>query len=358
MDFTLPEELEMVRDTVRDFVQNELVPIERDVLVREKGGMRGAEIPRDKREHLKKLAVDQGLWAMSVPEALGGGGLNALGMCLVAEELGKSFVDFDFGDIPPILFGGDPAQREKFLKPLISGEKECSIALCEPGTNECNLEATLEADEWLLDGHKSAKEADLFLVFARTETGLSCFVVELDRDGVAYRDGELALDGVRVPPANVLGGIGGARTLLADHMNGRRVRAAARQVGISARLLEMSAQYARDWKSLGQTLAVRPAVRRYLAEMATEVDAARDLVYHAAWEIDEGKPADTTVLRAGLFASETLQRAIDRTIQVYGGPAFASDLPILRTYLAGGAGKRAEKILEVQRFQVANGLTE
>src|SRR5512140_3366596 len=122
MDFNLSEELVMVRDMARDFVTNELLPIERDVLVREKGGSRGAPIPADKREHLKKLAVEQGLWAMTAPEALGGGGLSTLGACLVAEELGKTFVDFDFGEIPPILFQANPEQQAKYLAPAIAGE--------------------------------------------------------------------------------------------------------------------------------------------------------------------------------------------------------------------------------------------
>src|SRR5512144_2876600 len=119
MDFNLSEELTMVRDMARDFVTNELLPIEREVLVREKGGTRGAPVPAEKREHLKKLAVEQGLWAMTAPEALGGGGLSTLGACLVAEELGKTFVDFDFGDVPPLLFEANAEQQQAYLRPAV-----------------------------------------------------------------------------------------------------------------------------------------------------------------------------------------------------------------------------------------------
>jgi acyl-CoA dehydrogenase len=118
----------------------------------------------------------------------------------------------------------------------------------------------------------------------------------------------------------------------------------------------MSAQYARDWKALGQSLAVRPAIQRYLAEMAVEIDAARWLVYHAAWEVDEGREVEEDARRANLFASEMAQRAIDRTIQIYGGPGHAADLPMPRIY--GADGKSAEQVLELQRFQVAGGLTD
>src|SRR5512138_3851866 len=135
MDFSLSEELTMIRDMARDYVTNELLPLEREVLVREKGGTRGAPIPAEKRARLKNMAVEQGLWAMSAPESLGGGGLSTLGMCLVAEELGKTFVDFDFGDIPPLLFDASPEQREKYLAPAIAGERECALALAEPGAS-------------------------------------------------------------------------------------------------------------------------------------------------------------------------------------------------------------------------------
>lgn len=346
----------MVRDTVREFVQNELLPIERDVLVREKGGLRGAPIPREKRTRLKKLAVEQGLWAMTVPEALGGGGLNALGACLVAEELGKSFVDFDFGDLPPMIFEANAEQREKYLNLLIAGEKECALALREPDADKFQLPALPEGDDWRLNGIKLAPDADLFLVYARSDGGATCFIVERDWDGVSYRDGKLFLEDVRVPGANVLGQVGGALTLGEKYLNTRRVCAAARQLGICGRLLAMSSEYARDWKALGQPLAVRPAVRRYLAEMAVELDGARWLIYHVAWEIDEGKPANEGALRASVSASGVLQRAVDRTIQVYGGPAHLEDLPILRMYGADGYAKTAEKILERQYLQVANSL--
>jgi alkylation response protein AidB-like acyl-CoA dehydrogenase len=125
------------------------------------------------------------------------------------------------------------------------------------------------------------------------------------------------------------------------------MRAAARKIGVASRLLEMSAQYARDWKALGQSLAVRPAVQRWLAEIAIEIDAARWLVYHAATELDAGKPSKEHAIRAHLFASEIAQRASDRTVEIYGGPA--PTMPRLN---------RDEKIFELERFQIANSLME
>jgi acyl-CoA dehydrogenase len=357
MDFTLPGELTMVRDTVHEFVQNELMPIERQVLVREKGGFWAAPLPCDKYEHLKKLAVEQGLWAMSVPEALGGGGLNTLGDCLVAEELAKSFVDFDFGDIPPILFEASPEQQRKYLQPLIAGEHQCAMAVREPGRDGIELRATPDHDDWRLDGRKLVREADLFLVFARTDQGMSCFIVEREREGVSTSDDELTLRDVLVPTSNLLGQPGRVLALEGKHLNARRVRAAARQLGIAARLLDLSSQYAKDWKALGQPLSVRPAVQRHIADMAVELDAARWLVYHAAWEIDEGRPAGADSLRASVFTAEMMHRSIDRTVQIYGGPELAPDLPILRVYSAQGESKLADRILELQRFQLANDLS-
>jgi len=362
MDFTLGEELTMVRDMAREFVTNELLPIEREALVRDAqaGGTRGAPIPAEKRARLKKMAIDQGLWAMTAPEALGGGGLSTLGACLVAEELGKTFVDFDFGDVPPVLFDANMEQQEKYLAPVISGEKECALALREPDENEITTRAMPEAcpepsrkgDTWVLNGAKVAGHADIHLVFADTDAGTTCFIVE----GLVTQDGKLVLNNVRVPASDVLGEVGGAFVLGKKYRDARMTRAAARKVGIAARLLEMSSQYARDWRALGQPLAVRPAVQRYLAEMATDIDAARWLVYHAACEIDEGKDVREGTVRASLFASEMAQRAIDRTIEIYGGPAHAADLPMLRIYRERLDAETTEKILQVQVAQIANRL--
>ena len=349
MDFTLPEELVMVRDTVREFVQNELLPIERDVLVREKGGSRGAPIPREKQARLKKLAVEQGLWAMTAPESLGGGGLNTLGTCLVAEELGKTFVEFSFGHIPPLLYEANEEQKARYLSGLISGERECALALVEPAAANATANATalatravLDGKLWQLNGEKLAGEADLYLVIAQTEQGPACFIVESEWDGVHWRSGHLTLENVRVPASNILGEAGNAWKLGTAYQAASQVRAAARKLGIAARLLEMATQYARDYKLLGQPLAVRPAVQRYLADIATELDAGRWLVYHAACEIDAGHAAREVGLSASLFASEMVERAMDRTIEVYGGPLQAADLGVPRIYRSDGERRAAQ----------------
>jgi alkylation response protein AidB-like acyl-CoA dehydrogenase len=135
-----------------------------------------------------------------------------------------------------------------------------------------------------------------------------------------------------LPASNILGEIGKAFALGKKYQNARLVRAAARKVGIVSRLLEHSSMYARDWKSLGQPLSVRPSVQRDLADVAIEIDAARWMVYHAACKIDEGKDARESAPRAYLFASEMVQRTIDRTIEIYGGPTYATDLPLVRIY--------------------------
>ena len=214
MDFALSEELQMIRDMARDFVTNELLPIESQVLVLDgQPGKRGAPIPREKYDALKKKAVDQGLWAMTAPEALGGGGLSTLGACLVAEELGKTFVDFDFGDVPPILFEANAEQIEKYLKPAIAGEKEIALALREPKGDEITTSASRDGDAWILNGTKFAKEADIHLVFARADIGATCFIVE----NLVTQDRNLILKDARVPASNVFGEIGKAFALGEKH---------------------------------------------------------------------------------------------------------------------------------------------
>lgn len=351
MDFTLSEEQQMIRDMARDFVTNELLPIESQTLVLDgQPGKRGAPIPREKYDALKKKAIDQGLWAMTAPEALGGGGLSTLGACLVAEELGKSFVDFDFGDIPPILFDANAEQIEKYLKPAIAGETQVALALREPNGDEIETRATLDGEAWNLNGTKIVDDANIYLVFAKTEQGATCFIV----DDMKSQVGKLVLHDARVPASNILGEIGKAFALGKKYQNARLVRAAARKVGIAARLLEHSSMYARDWKSLGQPLSVRPAVQRNLADMAIEIDATRWLVYQAACEIDEGKDSHESAPRADLYASEMCQRAIDRTIEIYGGPAHAADLPLLQIHRKDR--ETNAQILDIHRTRIAHEL--
>ena len=351
MDFTLSEELQMIRDMARDFVTNELLPIESQTLVLDgQPGKRGASIPREKYDALKKKAIDQGLWAMSAPETLGGGGLSTLGACLVAEELGKTFVAFDFGDIPPILFDANVEQIENYLKPAIAGTTQVALAVREPNGDEIETRATLDGNAWILNGTKLVDEANLYLVFAKTNEGATCFIV----DDMQAQGDKLILRDARVSVSNILGEIGKAFVLGKKYQNARLVRAAARKVGIASRLLEHSTMYARDWKSLGQPLSVRPAVQRDLADMAIEIDAARWMVYHAACEEDEGKDARESAPRAYLFASEMVDHAIDRTVEIYGGPAHSADLPMMRIYRADK--KSNERVAQLQRVQLANEL--
>jgi acyl-CoA dehydrogenase len=278
--------------------------------------------------------------------------LSTLGACLVAEELGKTFVAFDFGDIPPILFNANAEQIEKYLKPAIAGEKQVALALRESDGDDIATRAILDGDAWVLNGAKLVEEANVYLVFARTDAGATCFII----DNAKPQDGKLILRDVRAPASNILGEIGKAFALGKKYRNARWLRAAARKVGIASRLLETSSTYARDWKALGQSLSVRPAVQRDLTDMAIEIDAARWLVYQAACEIDEGKDARESAPRAYLFASEMVERAIDRTIAIYGGPAHASDLPMVRIYRAGK--KSHDPILEFHRTLITHELIE
>lgn len=325
MKYTLSEEMTMVRDTVRDFVTNELVPLERELVTVDAGPLerRGAPISAENQTRLKRLAIDQGLWAMTTPEAMGGGGLSALGASLVAEELGKTWVEFDFGDVPAPLFDASPEQKANYLAPMIAGEKECAVAWREPKAGQIQTRAVRENGQWRLDGTKLSKPADAHLVFARCEQGLSCFIVS----GLPVLDGRLTLKDVGVPSSGVLGEIGKAAELGAAYRPAEIVRAAARCVGVGSRLLEMGRQYARDWKVFGQPLAVRPAVQTGLAEMCAELEAARGMIYRAAEDIDNGVGDSTDAVKAHYFAAGMAQRALDRTVSIYGGPSNDCESP-------------------------------
>lgn len=378
MDFTIPEELKMVQTLVRDFVKEQLLPLEREVLGRE-SDLAGAmqRLTPETEEKLVKMVKDMGLWGVGIPEELGGVGLGTLGTCLVEEELAKTIIPFNFGDVTPILFDCNEEQKEHYLLPVIEGQKHPYLALIEPGKGIDPAAMELRAERvnsgYLLNGRKlsfsKVGTGDFAIVFAVTDPeggirdGVTCLLVDRDTPGFTVVGGEertgwqaqvaepvsLIFDDCRVPAEKVLGEQGKAFYLGKKWLLSRRVVRGARVVGAAVRLLDVSTEHAKSWQSFGQAISTWPSVQAALADMAIDIHAARLMVYHAAWKADEGEDIHQEAAMVKVFADEMLYRVADRAVQIRGGPAPAGELPLerlCRNIVARSAGQNA---LEVQR---------
>jgi len=259
MDFELPEELKMIQSLTRDFVNDQLKPLERDILGRA-ADLSDARmyLPAETETKLIKMVRDMGLWGAGIPEELGGAGLSTLGTCLVEEELAQTVIPFNFGDVTPILFDSNAEQQEKFLLPALNRQKQPYLALMEPGKGAelASLEMRAERinGNYVLNGQKltlSRAGNDYFaVVLANTEgnNGATCFLVDKDTPGFSVTGGEektgwssqvrepmfLVFDNCRVPGENILGEAGKAFHLGRKWLPQRRVVRGARCAGARA----------------------------------------------------------------------------------------------------------------------------
>lgn len=356
MDFEFGEEAIMIRDMVRRFVQKDARPLEMPLF-------NEGELTPEQEEGLKSKIMDQmGLWGVTVPEDFGGEELDMISACLIEEELGQTFVPVDYGDVTPVLFACNQAQAETYLEPAVEGERRPMLALREPGAlipEAWHTRAVHNGAGYVLNGIKSLgrkpRDGDFYVVFARSDRGVTAFLVEPDTPGLSLKGAsELLFADCHLPAEAVLGEPGEGLRLGNDYLAHQQVKMGARYVGMAQRLLDMSAQYARDWVSMGQPLALRPAVMRMVAEMAVDVQAARYLVYHAAWKLDEGDDAQSDATAIRLFTGQMIRSAIDKTIMVHGGTNYLEKEPALRMYRNLVPDQALELALEHSRMAVAN----
>jgi acyl-CoA dehydrogenase len=333
MEFEFPPDIVMLRDMLRRFVQKEARPLEMKYFTR-------GSLEAEERARLRQAVEQMGLWGLTVPEEFGGGGLDTVSACLIEEELGRTFIPLDTGEIPIPLYACSDEQIAQFLEPALAGERRAIIAAREPGSRGCQPEnwetnAGLEDGNFRLNGSKSLSatpEADDFLIlYAQSPQGMSAFLVEANQPGleITHNGGPIAvLEDCWVEAGALLGEPGGALKLGAHEAPHAWIRTGARYVGIVERLLEMAGEHARDWVSLGAPLAVRPAIQEMLAEMRVDVESARWLVYHAAWLADTGsaEAIRSPAVQVRLATGEMLQRAIDRTTMIFCGPGSSAQI--------------------------------
>ncbi|MBW2343138.1 MAG: acyl-CoA dehydrogenase family protein, partial [Deltaproteobacteria bacterium] len=353
MDFTIPEDLRMMQETVRRFVEKDLEPISRQV--EEEG-----HIPEEIVQKMREL----GLFGLPIPEEYGGLGLSTLGEILVYEELTKTNACFrsrigtsnGIGSMG-ILMDGTEEQKQKYLPRIASGEWTASFALSEPeaGSDAANIktEAVLNNDHWVLNGMKhfitNGDIAHVFTTMVVTDKskgsrgGITAFIIEKDMPGFSVgtiekkmglsgsNSSELIFDNCIVPKENVIGGdamIGhGFKTAMRVLDKGRLTMGAC-ALGASQKLLDMCVDYAKQRVQFGKPIGQFQMVQAMLADMATEIYAARQMLYHAAWLRDQGKRITREAAMVKLFCTEMGSRIADKAIQIFGGMGYMKELPV------------------------------
>jgi len=379
MDFELPEEIKLVRETVRRFVDRELMPLENSLEDL-------TNIPPPIRDHLEAKVNEIGFWAAAAPAEFGGGGVGALGYMVMREQISRCIVsdtrdDRGFGGSPwPILYNCNPEQRKQYLDPVIRGERRHFFAMTEPGAgNDANALATtaeLDGDEWVINGTKvfitNVDIADFGVVLARTDAtrrargGLSAFLVDKGTPGLnvvrsmntmgAARVFELHFDNCRVPMHNLLGEVGRGFDMAGSNLTKTRLRQASSSLGLAQRALEMCIEYAQQRETFGKKLIDRGAVQMMLVDSAAELRAVRLMAYTTAYRLDQGEDPVLEVAATKIAAGEYGSRILDRAIQIHGGSGLTRDLPFERMYRDQRGYRITEGGSEVQRWVIARAL--
>lgn len=378
MDFALSPETQMLLDVLRKFIAKELAPHEAEV---EEVQYVRPELAKELREKAKEV----GLFALGMPEEVGGGGLSAVDMCLCEEEFGytkDALVRRTFGAIPMSLMNCAGDQREKYLDRAVSGEINVALAMTEPaaGSDAAGIktQARREGDDFVLNGSKhfisDADVADAFIVTAVTDPskgarGISAFLVDKGTPGftvgrVQYMMGlratnhsELFFEDMRLPKSQMLGEEGtGLYQALSTINRVRLGMVGGRSVGMARKLLNASVDYARQRKQFGQTIGEFQMVQAMLADMQTELFAARMMVLNAAWEIDQGLDPREKVSMVKYFASEMLGRVADKSVQIFGGMGYCKELNIEQLYRDARVYRIFDGASDIHRMIIARSM--
>ncbi len=373
----LSEEHRMVRDAVRDFVRGEVAPhaARWDL---------DSEFPA---QALRGLAA-LGCYGVAVPERWGGAGLDYLALALILEEIAagdgatSTIVSVNNCPVCSMLLGfGSDAQKEQWLEPLARGEMLGAFCLTEPhvGSDASALRATArrEGDAYVLNGVKqfitSGKTADVALVMAVTDAaagkrGISAFIVPTDTPGYtvarieeklgqhASDTAQIVFENCRVPAGNLIGDEGQGYKIALSGLEGGRIGIASQCVGMARAAFEAALAYAKERTAFGQPIFEHQAVQFRLADMATRIEAARQLIHHAASLRDAGLPCLKEAAMAKLNASEMAERVCSDAIQVHGGYGYVRDFPVERIYRDVRVAQIYEGTSDIQRILIGRAL--
>lgn len=377
MNFTLTKEQELVRQMVRDFAVNEVKPIAAEIDVTERFPM----------ENVKKMG-ELGMMGIPFPTEFGGAGGDVLSYILAVEELSK--VCATTGVILSahtslcaslINENGTPEQKEKYLRDLCTGNKIGAFGLTEPGagTDAAGQQTTavLDGDNYILNGSKifitNGGVADTFIVFAMTDKskgtkGISAFIVEKgflgfsigkkeDKLGIrASSTTELIFENCIVPKENLIGREGKGFGIAMKTLDGGRIGIAAQALGIAEGALEEAIKYMKERKQFGRPISAFQGLQWMVAEMSTKIEAARFLVYKAAWLKENKQPYSVDAARAKLYAAEVAMDVTTKAVQLFGGYGYTKEYPIERMMRDAKITEIYEGTSEVQKMVISGSL--
>jgi alkylation response protein AidB-like acyl-CoA dehydrogenase len=384
MDLDLSPEHDLLRSTVRAFMENEVAGV----------------IDEHEREHrfpsevVKRLG-EMGWLGIPVPEEDGGAGMGTLAYAIAVEEISR--VWGSLGIIVaahtslgcgPLMIAGNPDQKARFLRPMASGEVIGAYGLTEPGAGSdaggtrttARREERPDGDSWVIDGGKrfitNAGQAGTYVVTARTGTTakgdaeISAFVLPADTPGFsigrveekmglhASATGELIFEGCRVPADHLLGKQGDGFRMFLKVLDGGRISIAAMALGIAQGAYEAAAAYSKERQQFGRPIGTFQGVAFMIADMATELEAARALVYRAAWQKDQGRDYSVAAAQAKLYASEVSSRVTNAAIQVHGGYGYITEYKVERYLRDAKLTEIGEGTSQVQRLVIARKLLD
>jgi alkylation response protein AidB-like acyl-CoA dehydrogenase len=376
MDFRLTEEQKMVQQMAREFAENEMMPYVSEW--EEKN-----EIPMELYQKMAKL----GMLGGPVPEEYGGAGMDYVAYHLMIEEIARACssvrtsvsVHTSLAQTTIMLFASEE-QKQKYLVPLAKGEKLGAWAATEPdaGSDLANLQtaAVLDGEEWVLNGSKifisNGDIADVVIVIARKKgtkkhEGICAFIVEKGTPGFtpgkveigsklglrASHTAELIFEDCRIPKENIVGEVGQGWEIAMKTLNSGRLSVAAGAVGIARACLEESIKFAKERIAFGRPIAAFQMIREKIAQMSTEIDAARFLVLRAAQKRDLGKDNTLESSMAKLFSAQVVMKAADDAVQIHGGYGYSSEFPVERYFRDAKVCSIYEGTNEIQKIVIA-----
>ena len=375
MYIELNDEQKMLRDEVRRFADEVVKPIAKET--DEKG-----IFPTD----AIRQAGEMGLTGVAVPEEWGGAGMDVISYCIVVEEIsrvcGSTGVILSVNNslvCDPIMKFGNDEQKELFLKPLAAGEKLGCFALTEPGAGSdaaaLRTTARRDGDDYILNGNKvfitNGTHADIAIVFASVDLelghkGITAFLVPAETEGYShgiheYKLGvngsgttELAFEDMRIPAAYRLGEEGEGFKVAMSTLDGGRIGIASQAVGIAQGAFEEAVHYAKEREQFGKPISSFQAIQHYLADMSTELDAARLLTWKAAWTKMNRKRFTLEAAQAKLYSSEMAQRVTNLAVQIHGGYGYIREYNVERYFRDARITEIYEGTSEIQKMVIAN----
>ena len=381
MDFGLTQEQEMIVETTRSFVENELYPHEAEV---ERSGHLDIDLVRE----IQSKAIDAGLYAANIPEEFGGAGLDTPTWLLYEKELGRANYALHWTCVARpsnILCAGTPEQRARYLEPCVAGEKWDCLAMTEPGAGSdlrgMKASAKQDGSDWILNGTKHfishADIADFTIAFMATgeedtprgkKKLITAFFVDKGTPGYAVRDGYrnvshrgytnaiLEFDNCRVPAENVLGEVHKGFEVANTWLGATRLQVGATCIGRADRAFQHSVEWAATREQFGQPIGKFQGVSFKLADMAMEMKAAELMILEAGWKFDRGEATDADMAMAKLKATEMLAMVADEAIQIHGGMGLMDELPLERIWRDARIERIWEGTSEIQRHIISRAL--